>query len=884
MKRVSMFLLLLFLVPTGMTPLIAFQDEKPAEEKKEEGGEAKKDEGGEKKEEPKAEEKKEEPKAEETKEEEKKEKKKTKGDPTPEIDDEDVQSWFEPDIPIEDFNANGMSVSLLLLSYKRADTQNLGTLFFKSDINLKVDYTIADYSINRLLSRLMLDKLALVEKQTYGVTVDHYSESDDPSAGDPTYINFFEPDVQLGRILPGTMPITTLLRRIAREKQVNLVVADDIGPLDTMTEPVYSLDELLNQLQDMGKVRIERDGELVYVYPKEDQKIAYDTSEPATEDVLDVLAALEDEGVLAIEPTAVGLVAKPTKNPADDIVFDPDSPPEILAEQLNRLLNTMQDNGTALVEIEGEDRLAIFPMKEPDNLIIYDQTKEKIAFGLKDAPLETLVRDLIETTGKTVLLSQELNTPEQLASLEPIVGDQGPLPFKNGLESLLAANGLGLEETEGVFMVKPRVQGVRRCADPGMLDIYVVDRPLNEVIRNISDVYQEDVVVLEKLEGTVSIDLNCVDIGELLNLLLADTQYSFSVEDGSYLIGSSKLPLLNAKQLVRFDKVHAKLVFDMIPEDVKKEVTIVAVNELNALLIMGQRKAVRNAAEIAALLNEPVAQVLLEVVVVKYSLTDDFELGVNLTTPDGGTLFPNFSQTFQGFQDEHGNYRISRLPSNFTALLTALENEGKAKTLMKPKIATLSGQEANITISDTINYKITKTTIIQDPSGGSPLIENSESIEEAKADVKLKITPWVMSESLVTVTVEPEFASFNNQSVGTDVPSGTSTQSLLSTVRLNSGETIILGGMVTDTQSVSRNGLPYLSRVPLLGALFRNKSKSVALDDMIIYVTPHVYYGLEEAGEVVPEEKVDQELDKVFPSKFQRWREKRKKKKKSSSR
>jgi len=106
----------------------------------------------------------------------------------------------------------------------------------------------------------------------------------------------------------------------------------------------------------------------------------------------------------------------------------------------------------------------------------------------------------------------------------------------------------------------------------------------------------------------------------------------------------------------------------------------------------------------------------------------------------------------------------------------------------------------------------------------------------------LEITPWVSSSGEVTTEIHPEF----NTPVGnfnSEVPPTINSRVLDSTVRLKDGETIILGGLIQDTESVNYNKVPILGDIPLLGKLFRNRSIDNSKSELIIFITPYVFYG-----------------------------------------
>jgi len=96
------------------------------------------------------------------------------------------------------------------------------------------------------------------------------------------------------------------------------------------------------------------------------------------------------------------------------------------------------------------------------------------------------------------------------------------------------------------------------------------------------------------------------------------------------------------------------------------------------------------------------------------------------------------------------------------------------------------------------------------------------------------------------VEVLPEF----NTPSGTldpDIPPTINRRVLNSTVRLRDGETIVLGGLVQNTESVTIDKVPLLGSIPILGRLFQNRSSNNTKSELMIYITPHVYYGSEGA-------------------------------------
>lgn len=697
---------------------------------------------------------------------------------------------FQPNIKLNPWEGQDLSLYLLLLSYKRANEDDLQLLYLDPGLKqLRVDFRITDWTINALLLYLRQQGL---------VTIQEFFPSDDD--GDPLVsvtlrkptsstwqrdelIPYVNPDVNLGYVIPDGMSLTQLLRAIALQHQITMFVDSDLSVYWGLRNEPYTLNQLLNQLVGNDAIRIQRDGTYLYVR----------------------------------RPRAPG-------------------------------------NAGA---------------------IRYLPKQKTIAFNLQDMPLQDFSEMLREVSGKTILPGPDLS---KHPDLPPLNGTLSMLPLEQGLVALFRQNGLDLLVEDGLLrLVLPNPHVFFNGQN---YTVVVRDKPLGEVLEKLAQIHPTQVVLLEKPQQVTSMSLRTDSLEHLLDLLLADAGLNYKRRDQTYMVGNATMPMLEHEDMVRFENVHVAMAFEkMFPEELKKRdgLKITQLDALNGLLFRGQKGLVQEAAATARQIDQPVAQVLLEIIVVEFTRDDNFELGIQLTTPDGGTIFPNISQVFQGFQDPHGNYRIAQLPSSFNLILNALENNDLAKTVMKPRVATLSGLPANLTIGQTLNYKVTSESLVT-PNNAAPIIKTSEEIVTVTADISLEMTPWVIGNDQLIVDIKPKFDTFNGAVVD-NVPPGQTKKSIEGTVRLRDGQTIILGGLITDSHSVNRQGLPYLQRIPLLGALFRNKKTATQLNDMVIYVTPHIYYGGETSKEYLEDTSV---LDYKIPTEWDKLKKKRKNKRKKS--
>jgi len=177
------------------------------------------------------------------------------------------------------------------------------------------------------------------------------------------------------------------------------------------------------------------------------------------------------------------------------------------------------------------------------------------------------------------------------------------------------------------------------------------------------------------------------------------------------------------------------------------------------------------------------------------------------------------------------------LPSNFRRQLTAFDitldflmKENKAEVLANSKLVTLNGREAYIKMIDIVPYILS--------SGG---VGGQVQVQREEVGIKLTINPKVNTDGYITVKVEPEVSSIF-EFIGPDnnIPRVKSRISS-TTIRVEDGESIIIGGLISKDKTVTEYKVPYLNKIPLFGKkLFTGTTLADRTTDLIIQITPTV--------------------------------------------
>ncbi len=256
------------------------------------------------------------------------------------------------------------------------------------------------------------------------------------------------------------------------------------------------------------------------------------------------------------------------------------------------------------------------------------------------------------------------------------------------------------------------------------------------------------------------------------------------------------------------------------------------------------------------LLNERInAQVVVEVRIDNVTLNHAHKLGVDLSqiqTAIGGstTIGPITTTT------SISNLGGAPLPQNtlignfatgkLSAVLTALQQQGEIHTIAKPSIRLLNNQKGFVKVGeDRTFYSLFSNVSISQPGLGSAqtTTQNIYQGQQQTFGVVLPVTAQIARDGWVTLVLEPARTQLNGISTSPDntqTSPDTGDQSISTMLRLRDGESTMLGGLVTKTESKQTNGVPFLSSLPWLGRLTRTDASSGIMEELIVTVSVHV--------------------------------------------
>lgn len=281
---------------------------------------------------------------------------------------------------------------------------------------------------------------------------------------------------------------------------------------------------------------------------------------------------------------------------------------------------------------------------------------------------------------------------------------------------------------------------------------------------------------------------------------------------------------------------------------------IIADKDNNALLILASPSEYEVIEAAIRKLDVIPRQVLIEVTIAEITLSDEFSFGLE--------WYFNNNAKGNGFLDT-GAAGIKQLSPGFSyawldpagsikAVLNALAANSKLNIISSPHIMVSDNRTAKIQVGDRVPT-VSQTQALATAITTTATTGVISSIQYLDTGVMLSVTPHINAGGLITMEISQEVSNaVKTVTSGIDSPT-ISKRSAQSTVTVQAGETMVLGGLINDKKSNANSGLPLLSEIPLLGALFGAQNIKDDRTELVMMITPKLVSNNQEAKEITNE-------------------------------
>ena len=288
----------------------------------------------------------------------------------------------------------------------------------------------------------------------------------------------------------------------------------------------------------------------------------------------------------------------------------------------------------------------------------------------------------------------------------------------------------------------------------------------------------------------------------------------------------------------------------LVSADQGPAIRIIADDVNNALLIMATGQQYRQVEAALKKLDIVPLQVLIEATIAEVALTDELSQGVEWSLNHGiggrtGAALLDLGVGGVAANVPGFSYAITST-SGVRAVLNVLASESRLNVVSSPSLMVLNNQTASIQAGDQVPI----TTQQQQSTVATATVVNN--IEFRDTGVLLTVTPRVNAGGLVIMEIEQEVSDVTPNPVDPLTPT-IQQRKISSTIAVQSGETIVMGGLIRDRKSATSSGIPGLRKLPIVGALFGQENDDQRRTELVVLLTPRAIYSAEEARRITEE-------------------------------
>jgi type II secretory pathway component GspD/PulD (secretin) len=480
-----------------------------------------------------------------------------------------------------------------------------------------------------------------------------------------------------------------------------------------------------------------------------------------------------------------------------------------------------------------------------------EKTPLLISLDVREMDLQDVLRLIAEKANVNIILSRGVAETDVVVTLRLKNVD-----LWQALEAVLEVSGFTYREEEGIIRVGKREELLEDKL-PLVTEIILLKYVKAQEIKEICQHFLS-------FSGTIKTDVHSKV------LIITDTLENIEKISQVAIKLDTKPPLVLEKKRFQLNYIDIEEKKDILKEvlnNIIEEGEFFLDSLSNCVYVEAPSPYIKRVTEYLEKLDVRPKRIMIKAEFVEVRLTDEEELGIKWrwkgaydNYPLGATFrYPHQTRSESG--QSAANPGLSTLAAGmgiifgsagqeFRGIIDLLISEGKANLLSSPNIASLEGQEAKIDVGDEYPYE---TYVIE---GGVKV----PTIKFKTVGATLLVTPYIKGEKEVVLDIESEVSEITGAPPFPTAPPIVGTRKARTQIAVDDGATIVIGGLLRETEKETREGIPFLSRLPLLGSLFTYKTTKKEKTDLLVFITPYI----------LPEELEEENIvEKIKPLKVQ---------------
>ncbi len=433
----------------------------------------------------------------------------------------------------------------------------------------------------------------------------------------------------------------------------------------------------------------------------------------------------------------------------------------------------------------------------------------------------------------------------------------------------------GLWAQENIVGALPRnVEGVLDTR----ISLDVQNAEIKGVLRSLAESFNLNIVAGDNIRGNVTITLKDVRVADALDLILEASGYMYQMRDNIIVVIAPESELMT--EVIELNYVKPSTIRSTLQAFLSSKGSIEASDEEKRIVVKELPVNMKAFREKINQLDQPVPQILIEARMVEVEDSDWTAFGVQWNSnmnmqnmikgthvgkgPQGSRYFlepgkafgsdpaglatsdsasfglnlPETSTDLPAGQLSQG-FTLGRVNSAVT--IDALIKKSKASLLASPTISTLDGQEARIIIGE--KYPFRENTLTA--------VGTTETTKFIDIGTALRVTPNVLRSGDIMLDIHPEVSSLNESlAAGPRI----NTREASTRVMVKNGQTVVIGGLLRNDQTVIHQKIPILGNLPFIGVAFKNKSTKYVVKELAVFITPYIQNPMVAVDETRPAE------------------------------
>lgn len=409
-------------------------------------------------------------------------------------------------------------------------------------------------------------------------------------------------------------------------------------------------------------------------------------------------------------------------------------------------------------------------------------------------------------------------------------------------------------------------------SDAGLVEIHVNDANLGEVLRMLSAQLERNIMASKEVRGTVTANLYDVTVKEALDAILQANGCGYR-EKGNVIY------VYTAKELQDIEKAERKMVTEtfrvfytpaanavtmikpVLSDDAKVSFTTPALSGIedgaketggnshateDTLVVTDYPDRMEQVRKVLKEVDRRPQQILVEAVIMRATLKEDNELGVDFSVL-GGVDFSNLTgaiggggavggtpitgeladKGFGAVQAGGSGLKVGVVTNNVSVFVNALEGVTDTAIVANPKVLVLNKQRGHVHVGARLGYRTAVSTETL----------TADDVKFLEIGTKLSFRPYIGADGYIRMEINPKDSSGN---ISADNLPNEFVTEVTTNVMVRDGRTIVIGGLFRESSDSTRTQVPGLGNLPVAGHLFRKTKDSTIREEVIILLTPHI--------------------------------------------